>query len=201
MQVCRTFAQTGYCQYGKRCRFIHPETSADGLFLPNMSSLTDITYAGHHAYTPGLNMVESQSAQAMYPAPSSCLQPQTAIHYSPSTMSDQTTYSATAGQSSPNLSPYTSPWGSPERSLGHSDGSFLGNNPCSALASVPPLHDTADREVPSWLTCGYNTMSSDGVYMCCDQQQAGHLNTSPRSVLDYAVAQGCSYRLQPASCS
>lgn len=29
MQICRTFAQTGLCRYGKRCRFIHPETSTD----------------------------------------------------------------------------------------------------------------------------------------------------------------------------
>ena len=168
-----------------------------------MSSQTDIAFAGHHACTlsPSLNMVESQSAQAMIPTPISYLKPQTSIHYSPSTTSDQTMYSATAGHSSPNLSPYTSPRGSPERSQGASDGSFLGNNPCSALASVPPLEGSVGREVPSWLTCGYSTMSSDGVYMCGDQQQAGHLNTSPRSVLDYAIAQGCGYSMQPASCS
>ena len=199
MQICRTFAQTGCCQYGKRCRFIHPETSTDSLFLQHMTPQTDITYAGHHAHT--LNMVESQSTEAMYPTPCSYVTPQRTTHYSPSTLSDQTMYSASAGHSLPGLSPYTSPQSSPERSHGHSHGSFQGINLCSALANVPCLDGTADRGVPSLLTCDYNTRSSDGVYACDDQLQASHLNTSPRSVLDYAVAQGCSYCMQPASCS
>ena len=47
VQVCRTFAHTGCCRYGKRCRFIHPATSTDGFFLQNMSPQTDITFAGY----------------------------------------------------------------------------------------------------------------------------------------------------------
>lgn len=41
MQICRTFAQTGLCRYGKRCRFIHPEPSTDLNLLRNSSLQTD----------------------------------------------------------------------------------------------------------------------------------------------------------------
>lgn len=41
MQICRTFAQTGLCRYGKRCRFIHPETSTDLNLLPDFPLQTD----------------------------------------------------------------------------------------------------------------------------------------------------------------
>ena len=44
VQICRTFAQTRSCRYGKRCRFIHPDSSTDLSLLLNAQ--TD-----HHMHT------------------------------------------------------------------------------------------------------------------------------------------------------
>lgn len=68
MQICRTFAQTRLCRYGKRCRFIHPETSteSDLNLLPTPPLQTD----QHSLYqTPSIAQ-ESCSQQCCSAVPS-----------------------------------------------------------------------------------------------------------------------------------
>lgn len=192
IQICRTFAHTGCCCYGKRCRFIHPETTTDGFFLQHMSPQTDITFAG---YQPHPQAQSQHTPDYQYP------QMQAATQYGrPSVYSDQSMYSANASHSSSSLSPYTSPRGSLERGHKHSIGSFEGIDPHLAHASISSPVGAAVNGASGLLGSGYSTVASERLHMHDDQLHASHFNTSPRSVLDYAAAQGHSYHMHPASC-
>ncbi len=104
-------------------------------------------------------------------------------------------YSANA-----NHSPYTSPSGSLERAHKYSIGRFEGIKPHFAHASISSPVVAAANGASGLLGSGYKTVESEGVHVPGDQLQASHFNTSPRSVLDYAAAQGHSYHMHPASC-
>ncbi len=205
VQICRTFAHTGCCRYGKRCRFIHPETSTDGFFLQHMSPQTDITFAEYqpHPQAQSQHTPDYQHPQVMYPSPNPDNYPQLqpATQYgSPSVYSEQSMYSANASHSSCSLSPYTSPSGSLERGHKYSVGRFEGIKPHFAHVSISSPVVAAAHGAGGLLGSGYKTVESEGVHVPADQLQVTHFNTSPRSVLDYAAAQGHNYHLHPASC-
>jgi len=109
-------------------------------------------------------------------------------------------YSVNASHSSSSLSPYTSPNGSLERGHMYSTGRFEGIKPHFAHASISSPVVAAANGASGLLGSGYKSVESEGVHVSGDQLQASQFNTSPRSVLDYAAAQGHSYHLHPASC-
>ena len=45
MQVCRSFAQTGECRYGRRCRFIHPDGSETTNSHPSPDSSMELPFS------------------------------------------------------------------------------------------------------------------------------------------------------------
>jgi len=170
-----------------------------------MSPQTDITFAGYqpHPQAQSQHTPDYQYPQIMYPSPNPDNYPQlqAATQYgSPSVYSDQSMYSANASHSSSSLSPYTSPRGSLERGHKHSIGSFEGIDPHLAHASISSPVGAAVNGASGLLGSGYSTVASERLHMHDDQLHASHFNTSPRSVLDYAAAQGHSYHMHPASC-
>ncbi len=170
-----------------------------------MSPQTDITFAEYqpHPQAQSQHTPDYQHPQVVYPShnPDNYPQLQPATQYgSPSVYSEQSMYSATVSHSSPSLSPYTSPSSSLERGHQYSVSRFEGIKPHFGHASISSPVVAAANGASGLLGSGYKTMESEGVHVPGDQLPASHFNTSPRSVLDYAAAQGHSYHLQPASC-
>ena len=170
-----------------------------------MSPQTDITLAGYQPdpQAQSQHTLDYQHPQVVYPSPNPDNYPQLqpATQYgSPSVYSEQSMYSANASHSSSSLSPYTSPNSSLERGHKYSIGRFEGIKPHFAHASMSSPVVAAVNGASGMLGRGYKTVESEGVHVPGDQLQGSHFNTSPRSVLDYAAAQGHNYHTHPASC-
>ena len=214
MQICRTFAQTGSCRYGKRCRFIHPDTSTD-LSLPNTPPQTD-----HHtlyqspafAKEPCCQHCCSSIAPPSIPDSRSYASPQGIPQHlgmHPATYQDQFLHpipvisQATDFETSPYATPYstspipvtsdathfeTSPYTSPYPS---STGSVLDEHAYSLLAHLPAAGNV-DAVNSGLLDSGYNAREPAGLVLG-GTAHGGQSETSPRGVLEYAAMQGCGY--------
>ena len=214
MQICRTFAQTGACRYGKRCRFIHPDTSSDLDLLPNTPPQTDYNTL---YLSPNLAKEPcSQHCCSSIVPPSisdrSYASPQAIPQYSglhPATYQDhflrpvpvtsQAAHLATSPYTTPyspsplpvtsdvthfETSPYTSPYSS-------STGSVLGEHAYSLLAQLP-AGGNADAVNSGLLGSGYSAQEPAGLVLG-ETAHGGQIGTSPRGVLEYAAMQGCGY--------
>ena len=163
-----------------------------------MSPQTDITFAGYQPdpQAQSHHPSDCQYPQVTYPSSKPDCPRQAATQYgSPSVYLDQSMYPANA-----NHSPYTSPRGSLEKGHKYSTVSCEGIKPHFAHAGISSPVVAAANGARGLLGGGYKTVESEGVHVPGDQLQASHLNTSPRSVLDYAAAQDHSYHVHPASC-
>ena len=190
MQMCRTFAQTGSCRYGKRCRFIHPENSTDLNLLPNTPPQTD-NYTMYQSPILAQEPCTQQLCSGLPCNPDSLsyASPQAITPYSevhPATYQDQflRPIPVTSDPAHFQTSPYTSPYAS-------SAGSVHNGHAYSVMTSLPTL-GSAHAVNSSLLGSGYSNQQPD----CCMLSGAapgGQSETSPRGVLECAALQSCGY--------
>lgn len=226
------------CRYGKRCRFIHPETDTDLNLFPNTPPQID----NHTLYQSPILAQEPRSQQycSVSPPsnPDSCsfapLQPRPLYsqHYS-----DQ--YSDQYSEKYPGLHPATYhdsflrhlPLTTPLQTLPQPIREYSGPAPathqhqfwhsvspaaqaaqfelttpyssstgiaCEEVAHTVTAHlstaGSADASSGALLGSGYSRQESDGV-MLAGTAHGAQLETSPRSVLEYAALQGVGAQL------
>ena len=215
VQICRTFAQTGLCRYGKRCRFIHPDTSTDLDLLPNTPPQTD-----HHSLsqTPALAKEPcsqhccSSIAPSSSPDSLSYASQQAIPQYSgmyPTTYQNHflrpvpvtsqtacfdsslytTPYSSSAMPVTSDATHFeTSPYTSPYSS---SSGCVLDAHGYSLMARLT-ASGNVDAINSGLLGSGYSAHKAAGL-MLGGTAHEGQLESSPRGVLDFAAMQGCGH--------
>lgn len=214
MQICRTFAQTGSCRYGKRCRFIHSDTSTDLSLLPNTPPQTD-----HHTLYQSLGLEKepcsqhccSSIAPASKPDSRSYASPQAIPQYlglHPATYQDHFLRPASVLVTSQaahfETSPYTIPYSSPAVPV-TSDATNLKTLPYTSpyssstssehaysLLAHLPAAGNVDATNSDLLGSGYYAQEPAGL-MLGGTAGGGQLETSPRGVLEYAAMQGCGH--------
>ena len=215
MQICRTFAQTGACRYGKRCRFIHPDTSSDMDLLPNTPPQTDqhtLYLSPNLAKEPCSQQCCSSIAPPSIPDGRNYASPQAIPQYTglhPATYQDHflrpvsVTTQAAHLATSPYTVPYplssvpvtsdathfeTSPYASPYSSPTRS----VSDEHAYSLLAHLPATGNVEAIHSGLLGSGYSAQEPAGLVLG-ETAHGGQLETSPRGVLEYAAMQGCGY--------
>ena len=203
VQICRTFSQTGSCRYGKRCRFIHPETTADGFCLHSTTSQTD-------TYNSYLSPMPSHDTYIQRPCPSihsnsgspSYATPQAAPQYPglhPTTYQDHLLRPVPV---SPEVVQFNALPYSPASSLQDVDVYSALAHPVSVDGSSASMSTagTVDTGNSGLLGSGSSSQDSGSLFLG-EAMPGAQANTSPRSVLEYAALQGCNYPSATSECS
>ena len=185
VQICRTFAQTGCCRYGKRCRFIHPEACTDGFFLHHMPPQTDITYAAYPSQdAQRLNVTGCHFPQAIFQEQESYTSPQAAhpLQFDvPSMYREQAANAANTYNASHN-----------DISISSSAGSIDNADLYSALANTPGIRATQNGDV-GLLGNGYNCTGTD---CSCLGSSSSSSSSSSRCASGTQAQKACWIMLQ-----
>ena len=198
VQICRTFSQTGFCRYGKRCRFIHPETTTDDFCLHGTTSQLD-------AYNPYFSLVPQHDTYFQQPCPSIHSRPGSPSYATPQAVPQYPRLHPTIYQDhslrpvlvSPEVAHYSGLPYSPASSTQDTDVFSALARPDQPKGSTANRVDTGDSGL---LGSGYGSQES-GSLTLGEALPGAQANTSPRSVLEYAALQGCGSSSATPGCT
>ena len=209
MQICRPFAQTGFCRYGKRCRFIHPDpeaTTNSPFQQPLQDQLAKINPST--AYLPALPRISLNDlpAQGIPDTLVSSNVPPIATQIPHYTAANVHQHGETMADLQHKLMPYHASTAQLSLDMDPRQSSFLPHQR-GGIAGLQTFHHVAERfsqvghqpvapVSPTVLGSGYHNTSQwlDGD----KHQHACQTHPSPKSVLDYPSS--CNHDEVSARC-